>query len=225
MHPLIRDEYSLRRASDDTSIDNCAFEDITDVKANELLQNVPTDDLFYSFGTLYPGALQLHNYPKFLQHFTRPDKRVVDLASIDIMRMRELGVPRYTRFRELLHMRPIRDFDEVTDNPRWVREMREVYEGRIDLLDLMVGMFAEPKPRGFGFSDTAFRIFILMAPRRLKSDRFFTADYRPEVYTPLGMDWINRTSMIDVLLRHFPSLRPAMYGIDNAFVPWAGTRE
>ena len=30
---------------------------------------------------------------------------------------------------------------------------------------------------GFGFSDTAFRIFILMASRRLKSDRFFTNDY------------------------------------------------
>ena len=51
--------------------------------------------------------------------------------------------------------------------------MREVYEGRLDRVDLMVGMFAEPKPTGFGFSDTAFRIFILMASRRLKSDRFF----------------------------------------------------
>ena len=38
---------------------------------------------------------------------------------------------------------------------------------------LMVGLFAEPKPPGFGFSDTAFRIFILMVSRRLKSDRFF----------------------------------------------------
>lgn len=37
-------------------------------------------------------------------------------------------------------------------------------------------MLAEPLPPGFGFSDTAFRIFILMASRRLKSDRFFTND-------------------------------------------------
>ena len=70
----------------------------------------------------------------------------------------------------------------------------------------MVGMFAEPKPEGFGFSDTAFRVFILMASRRLKSDRFFTRDYRPEVYTPgrhrLGRE---RTRMRDVLLRHFPA--------------------
>jgi hypothetical protein len=90
----------------------------------------------------------------------------------------------------------------------------------------MIGMFAEPKPMGFGFSDTAFRVFILMASRRLKSDRFFTKDFTPEVYTPLGMAWINNTSMTDVLLRHYPALRPAMRGLDgsNAFVPWAGTR-
>ena len=35
-------------------------------------------------------------------------------------------------------------------------------------------------PTGFGFSDTAFRVFILMASRRLKSDRFFTTDWRTE---------------------------------------------
>ena len=85
--------------------------------------------------------------------------------------------------------------------------MREVYEGRIDRVDLMVGMFAEPKPTGFGFSDTAFRIFILMASRRLKSDRFFGIDYTPEVYTPEGIDWIENTTMIDVMARHYPGLR------------------
>ena len=56
-------------------------------------------------------------------------------------------------------------------------------------------MFAEPKPKGFGFSDTAFRMFILMASRRLKSDRFFTDDYRPEVYTKAGIDWVESNSM------------------------------
>ena len=47
----------------------------------------------------------------------------------------------------------------------------------------MVGPLHRP-PEGFAFSDTAFRVFVLMAPGRLKSDRFFTYDYRPEVYTP-----------------------------------------
>ena len=61
----------------------------------------------------------------------------------------------------------------------------------------MVGLYAEPLPKGFGFSDTAFRVFILMASRRLKSDRFFTSDYNAETYTQTGLDWIDETSMSD----------------------------
>ena len=84
----------------------------------------------------------------------------------------------------------------------------------------MVGMYAEPKPKGFGFSDTAFRIFILMASRRLESDRFFTRDYRPEVYTREGIDWVEGTSMRTLLLRHFPTLEPALRTVANPFAPW-----
>ena len=85
----------------------------------------------------------------------------------------------------------------------------------------MVGMFAEPLPEGFAFSDTAFRIFILMASRRLNSDRFFTRDYTPQVYTPAGhATGSTTTDMTTVLLRHFPELGPALRGLENAFVPW-----
>ena len=59
-----------------------------------------------------------------------------------------------------------------------------------DEVDTVVGLFGEPVPAGFGFSDTAFRIFILMASRRLQSDRFLTVDFRPEIYSPFGMDWV-----------------------------------
>jgi hypothetical protein len=84
----------------------------------------------------------------------------------------------------------------------------------------MVGMFAEPLPKGFGFSDTAFRVFVLMASRRLESDRFFTSDFRPEVYTPAGMEWIDDNTFRTVLLRHFPELEPALRGVANPFAPW-----
>jgi hypothetical protein len=84
----------------------------------------------------------------------------------------------------------------------------------------MVGLYAEPLPPGFGFSDTAFRVFILMASRRLKSDRFFTRDFRPELYGPAGFRWVKETTMKDVLLRHYPELAPALSGVDNAFAPW-----
>jgi hypothetical protein len=88
----------------------------------------------------------------------------------------------------------------------------------------MVGLYAEPLPPGFGFSDTAFRIFILMASRRLKSDRFFTTDYTPAVYSLEGIRWIDDNTMKSVLLRHLPQLEPFLRNVSNAFAPWPTAR-
>jgi hypothetical protein len=183
------------------------------------------DDICYSFGIAHPGAVQLHNYPDFLRRLERfgPDGKtpadVIDLAAVDILRDRERGVPRYNQFRKLLHLPPAKSFAALTSNKEWARELEEVYQD-VDRVDLMVGMFAEDPPKGFGFSDTAFRIFILMASRRLKSDRFFTTDYNANVYTQLGLDWINENTMRSVLLRHFPGVAPVLRQVRNAFAPW-----
>jgi hypothetical protein len=111
------------------------------------------------------------------------------------------------------------DFEELTENRDWAQQLRRVY-GRVERVDLMVGLYAEPRPEGFAFSDTAFRVFVLMASRRLNSDRFFNRDYGPRVYTQAGIDWIDNNQMTDVLLRHHPELRNALRGVDNAFAPW-----
>ena len=139
---------------------------------------------------------------------------------MDILRDRERGVPRYNRFRRLLHKLPVRSFDELTDNPQWADEIKRVYNNDLEMVDTMVGLMAEPLPEGMGFSDTAFRIFVLMASRRLKSDRFLSKDYRPEIYTKKGFEWVEETSMIDVLKRHYPALGPALKDVETAFHPW-----
>jgi hypothetical protein len=177
-------------------------------------------DLFYSFGITHPGAITLHNYPRLLQELHRDNGEVFDLAAVDVLRDRERGVPRYNDFRALIGRSRVSRFEEITRNRQWANELRQVYDGDVNQVDLMVGMFAEDLPEGFGFSDTAFRIFILMASRRLKSDRFFTTDYTAEIYTQIGLDWINQNSMLTVLMRHYPHLAPALYGVRNAFAPW-----
>ena len=110
-------------------------------------------------------------------------------------------------------------WEDLSTDPESVARLRKVYR-TVDEVDTMVGLFAETPPEGFGFSDTAFRIFILMASRRLQSDRFLTVDFRPEVYTPLGMDWIARSGMRDVILRHAPDLAAAIPADGNPFAPW-----
>jgi hypothetical protein len=221
MHPLIPDDYTFRSVADDSVLARLTFRDIAGPHTREVTNKVSHADLFYSFGIEHPGALVLNNYPKFLQEFERPDNdRLMDLAATDILRTRELGVPRYNDFRRLLHCKPARSFEELTDDPELARKLRDTY-GDIDRVDTIVGMFAEKRPNGFGFSDTASRIFILMASRRLNNDRYFTKDFKSEIYTPEGLEWVQGTTMIDILLRHYPQLRPSLRGTTNAFRPWS----
>jgi hypothetical protein len=191
-----------------------------DQQTRPLTKEVGFANLFYSFGIAHPGAVTLHNYPHFLRQLVKPNGEVFDLAAVDILRDRERGGPRYNRFRELIGRGRVNSFEEITSNPQWVKELKEVYDNDVNQVDLMIGLFAEDLPQGFGFSDTAFRVFILMASRRLKSDRFFTKDYRAEIYTQLGLDWIENNSMVSVLKRHYPGLTPALRNMSNAFKPW-----
>ena len=98
-------------------------------------------------------------------------------------------------------------------------ELAQIYE-HVDDVDLLVGCLAEKPPNGFGFSDTAFRIFIVMATRRIKSDRFYTDDYHAGVYTQLGMDWVRDNGFHTVVSRHFPSLANKVGRVRNGFFPW-----
>jgi hypothetical protein len=235
LHPLLPDKLEVLSARHGQTLREYVLPDgvIGDESVLTALRDGATmADLFYSFGVANPGAVTLHNYPNFLRQLRRPEefdvKEVVDLAAIDILRDRERGVPRYNEFRRLFHCKPIASFDDFKnpDFPNLGDELRGVYgskDGRdnVELLDLMVGMFAEVPPKGFGFSDTAFRVFILMASRRLKSDRFIAGDaFIPDVYTQVGLDWLEKTTMSDILVRHYPELAPSLYGKKNAFAPW-----
>ncbi len=219
MHALMPDQFEFCRM-DGGGSKTFELPEIFGRKARPVLEQWTMGDLFYSFGRMHPGMIRLHNYPKHLQNFTDDRGQQMDLALIDILRDRERGVPRYNQFRELLRMPRIETFEELTDIPEWAQEMRKVYDGKIDDVDLQVGLQCEPLPKQFGFSETAFRIFVLMASRRLKSDRFFTDDYTPEIYTQFGLDWIENNSMKSMLVRHYPELKPALAGVDNAFSPW-----
>ena len=64
----------------------------------ELYAKVPYEDVLYSLATSHAGQLVLHNYPQGLRRLHKKDDIFVDVASIDVLRDRERGVPRYCAF-------------------------------------------------------------------------------------------------------------------------------
>jgi hypothetical protein len=219
MHQLIPDDFVFVEHSTGQKWGSANLPEILGREGEQALRKYGMNNVLYSFGIANPGAVTLHNFPKHLRNLVPEGGSPIDLAVVDILRTRQRGVPRYNDFRAQLHMPRLRRFEQLTKDPRSLARLRELY-GSVDEIDTVVGLLAEAPPAGFGFSDTAFRIFLLMASRRLQSDRFLTVDFRPEVYTPLGMDWIKRNSFGTVLLRHCPELADVVAGGKAVFAPW-----
>ncbi|MFJ3518489.1 MULTISPECIES: peroxidase family protein [unclassified Streptomyces] len=218
MHPLLPDDFEIMDHRLGGRLDTLGFNDVQGPAAEALIRSTGLANSLYSLGIAHPGAITLHNYPHALRAFER-DGEIIDLSVVDLARTRRRGVPRYNDFRAGLHKPRVRRFEDLSSDAETVARLKEVYRD-VDRIDTMVGLFAENPPQGFGFSDTAFRIFILMATRRLQSDRFLTIDFRPEVYTPLGIDWIERNGMAGVVVRHCPELAALLPRTATPFAPW-----
>jgi hypothetical protein len=240
LHSLLPETLQLQRRGK-SKIDHRAFAATRQHGSTCMTQNctdptcpgysaVPTEkyamsDLFYSFGNQHPGALVLNNFPRFMQELSVPGNPFFDLGTVDILRARERGVPRYNAFRRQLGLKSIDSFDDLTDNPKVLANLRDVYGGppdKVEDLDLLIGTLAEAeRPSHFGFGETVFQIFIVSASRRLQADRFYTDCYNEEVYTAQGLRWIDETDLKTVILRHYPELADTgLANIKNAFEPW-----
>ncbi|MDH3446222.1 MAG: oxygenase, partial [Deltaproteobacteria bacterium] len=115
----------------------------------------------------------------------------------------------------------------------------------IEDVDPLAGWLAEfVRPHGFAISETQLQVFILNASRRLFSDRFLTSSFRPEIYSNLGVKWVNENGpdgkimekgspnghemevspLKRVLLRTIPELGSELEKVVNVFDPWGRDR-
>ena len=224
MHPLLPDELRFRSLTSprtaDLKLADVIFGNARDVIERERFSLA---DVAYSFGLERAGALTLHNYPAALRELRLPNDQILDLAAVDVFRDRERGVPRYNELRRLVGRRPVSSFAQLVGREGrkkgWDQELHRLY-GDVESVDLMVGLFAEPKPPGFGFGDTTFRIFLLMAGRRLKSDRFLASDFTEAVYSAEGLQWIRDRTMAQIIADHFPELTSHVMPLENPFHLW-----
>ncbi|KAF5457224.1 hypothetical protein F2P56_021340 [Juglans regia] len=234
MHSLLPDHLDLRDISvtpgpnkSPPLIEKVPMANLIGHKGEKTLADIGFAKQMVSMGHQACGALELWNYPTWLRDvipqdvdgLDRPDH--VDLPSLEVYRDRERSVARYNEFRRALLLIPISKWEDLTDDEEAIGELEEVYGDDVEELDLLVGLMAEKKIKGFAISETAFVIFLLMATRRLEADRFFTSNFNEETYTKKGLEWVNTTeSLKDVIERHYPELIKKWMNSTSAFTVW-----
>ncbi|KAM7510028.1 hypothetical protein LguiB_008903 [Lonicera macranthoides] len=233
MHSLLPDHLLLRNINavpgpnkSPPLIKEVEMSNLAGLEGEKTLSEIGFKRMMVSMGHQASGALVLWNYPVWLRDIIpqdidgrdRPDR--IDLPALEIFRDRERKVARYNDFRRSLLLIPISKWDDLTDDKEAIKILEEVY-GDMEELDLLVGLMAEKKIKGFAISETAFIIFLLMASRRLEADRFFTSNYNEETYTKKGLSWVNSTeSLKDVLDRHYPDVTKTWINSKSAFSVW-----
>lgn len=234
MHSLVPDSLRLRNINaapgpnkSPQYLKDVGMEELVGIRGESKLGEIGFERQLVSMGHQACGALELWNYPLFLRDLIaqnvdgteRPDH--VDMPALEIYRDRERSVPRYNQFRRGLLMIPISKWEDLTDDEEALQTLREVYGEDVEKLDLLVGLMAEKKIKGFAISETAFFIFIIMASRRLEADRFFTSYFNEETYTKKGFQWVNSTeSLRDVIQRHYPNIVSTWMNSTSAFSVW-----
>uniref|UniRef100_A0A6I9S3U3 Alpha-dioxygenase 1 n=1 Tax=Elaeis guineensis var. tenera TaxID=51953 RepID=A0A6I9S3U3_ELAGV len=234
MHSLLPDSLKLRNINGNPGpnkspeyLEDIKMEDLVGIRGESTLTKIGFERQLVSMGHQACGALELWNYPWFFRNLIpqnvdgseRPDN--VDMPALEVYRDRERSVPRYNQFRRGLLMIPISKWEDLTDDHEAVETLREVYGDDVEKLDLLVGLMAEKKIKGFAISETAFFIFIIMASRRLEADRFFTSYFNEKTYTKKGFKWVNTTeSLRDVIQRHHPDTAKKWMNSTSAFSVW-----
>ncbi|KAJ3164881.1 hypothetical protein HK101_000344, partial [Irineochytrium annulatum] len=220
-HSLLPDDLTVLDHATNKPTNKYPLEKLTFKNHANVVAAEKFEDLVYTFGASNPGALVLNNFPTALTALSKPGSPfTLDISTIDLIRDRERGVPRYRKFRQLLGLSVPNSFSDISDNADTVAALTAAY-ATVDDVDLLTGTLAEsPRPEGYAFGETAFQLFVLMASRRLMTDRFLTQDFNAGTYTQAGMDWIQNSSMADVLSRAFPELAGAVSSVNNAFKPW-----
>ena len=190
-------------------------------RARTLIKEHGLATLLNSFGHQHMPALVNNNYPAFAGAMSVEGQAVIDLGTIDIIRARERGVPPYNAFRAMMDLKPVTKFEDLTPDPETVANLKALYGGDVDRIDLLVGTSCESRrPEYFGFGETMFQVFIQMASRRLQADPFYTEKFNARYYTEEGMRLIERATLKEILLQHFPELGYSLAQVDNAFEPW-----
>ncbi|WP_173021502.1 peroxidase family protein [Lewinella sp. W8] len=130
--------------------------------------------------------------------FGPPGAGGLDLASINIMRGRERGLPLYNSVRLAYGLGPVFEFSQINPDPDVYEALAEVYNDDINQVDPWVGMLAERPMDGSIFGPTIRTIMKRQFEDLRDGDRFFYLN--DPLLTEEEKEWITNTSFRDVVM-------------------------
>jgi heme peroxidase len=159
--------------------------------ADALLRNLAQDFSQESSATINSDLRNLLN--------ANPPGEVGDLAAIDILRERDLGIATLNQTREALGTTPYTSFDQITSDPQLASELQQAY-GSVDQVDLFVGGLAEDPASGGSMVGPTFQAIIAQQFENLRDgDPSF---YLNQGFSPQLMTQIQNTTLSDLIMRN-----------------------
>lgn len=132
--------------------------------------------------------------------FGPPGAGGLDLASININRGRERGLPDFNTLRQDFGLPALTSFDQISSRPEVYTALSELYNDDIDNIDPWVGLLAEEPMSGALFGPTIMRIMRYQFASLRDGDRFYYEN--DPVLTPEEKARIKKTTLQDILMRN-----------------------
>ena len=230
LHPLMRDDLPVRSAADGRLLATVPATEgvIGNLDQLGVFHSKDWDftDVLYSFGVTNPGAITIHNYPNFLRELygrtaaSSTSPRSTSCATANAACRATTGSSSScTRSRSgastTWPTRSIPACPGIAPHLRADRRARQRRshrpDGRAVLRDPAAGLRLQrhrvPHLHPDGVAPAEERPLHRQGFHRRRLHR-------------AGIDWVNDNSLVSMLLRHFPRLGPALYGVSNGFKPW-----
>ena len=123
----------------------------------------------------------------------------VDLASLNIQRGRDHGLPNYNAVRKYYTGSKAADFSQVTSNAILADSLKKLY-GTVDNMDLWIGALAEDHLPGKSVGNTIYRMLKAQFENVRDGDFYF---YQNDPYLPaIAQKRISNTKLSDIIKRN-----------------------
>jgi hypothetical protein len=130
--------------------------------------------------------------------FGPPGSGGFDLASLNIQRGRDHGLPDYNTVRVAYGLTPMTSFDQITSNPSLQNKLESTY-GDVNKIDLWVGGLAEDHVDGAMVGETIQTILIDQFTRLRDGDRFWYQNDQFFIENKIHMKKVNDTTLADII--------------------------